>query len=117
MENNGHAKVALPSSGQADVDRDIFALVASELDVDELGLLGADLEKRNALGAQIYGRPMVAHDGRVFEVEAYEELLDAIPYTRAAALNAAGTPKQHAYMTLYYRLVALAGELKRLLDS
>lgn len=46
-----------------------------------------DMRERNDIGTQRYGGPLLAHDGRNSMVDAYQELLDALVYTRKALME------------------------------
>lgn len=49
-----------------------------------------DLDARNALGRQQYGRTMGPHDGRNSLRDAYEEALDLAMYLKKAIIEAGG---------------------------
>ena len=60
--------------------RDIFELVK------------ADLDARNALGHVQHGGPLTADAKRDFEIELYQELLDAVIYLRGKMEQSQGLP-------------------------
>lgn len=45
-------------------------------------LVIADMEERNRIGAEKYGGPLRCFDGRINDIDAYQELLDYIVYAR-----------------------------------
>lgn len=49
---------------------------------DILKLVIADMESRRAYGIEKYGQPLTTNNGRKPLVDLYQELLDAVQYTR-----------------------------------
>ena len=96
-------------TGQANINRDIFDLIKKDLSVDLLILLGSDLDARNRLGWEIYGKALTAFDGRNFLGEAYAESLDKLPYLRAAMVE---QPEMEWIRMLYVREIHSAAILK-----
>ena len=47
-----------------------------------------DLDARNDLGHQLYGKTMQPHDGRNSLLDAYEEALDLVVYLKKALMEA-----------------------------
>lgn len=53
-------------------------------------LVMADMYQRDALGRAKYGTPLQPHNGRDALVDLYQELLDAVVYTRQAIFERDG---------------------------
>lgn len=53
-----------------------------------------DLDARNQLGHESYGRTMEPHDGRDSLREAYEEALDLVMYLKKALVERDGRPQR-----------------------
>lgn len=49
---------------------------------DIFDLVIADFRERNELGLRTYGATLRAHDGRINDIDLYQELLDAVVYMR-----------------------------------
>lgn len=56
-------------------------------------LVIADLEARSRIGAEKYGEPLTAHNGRDPLVDAYQEALDLVQYLRQAIEERGGMPQ------------------------
>lgn len=54
-----------------------------------IDLVLEDIRERDAVGRKRYGTPLTTHNGRDPVVDAYQELLDAVVYTRQAMLEGA----------------------------
>lgn len=105
----GTEKAGGNGTGQANIDRDIFELMKSEMGVQTLILLGGELDQRNLVGHRIHNKPLTAFDGRKFLREALEEFLDAAVYLRVAMVEE-GNPR--GLESLYARTLQLAAILK-----
>lgn len=82
------------------------------IDVDNLRLLYADLEKRSNMGAKKYGTPLRLDNGRDPLVDLYQEVQDAIMYSRQGHLQ--GDKSAGSYFELLVQIGStIAGELQR----
>lgn len=72
-----------------------------------------DMVARDAVGRERYGTPLTTHNGRDHVVDAYQELLDAAVYTKAAMLEG----ERHHLEPLYWRLLEDLVSVRRLINE
>jgi hypothetical protein len=67
---------------------------------DVVALVLVDMRERDQLGRERYGMPLTTYNGRDHVVDAYQEMLDAAVYMKAAMIEDDGVPQ-----TMYMRLL------------
>ena len=107
----------LPTASDSPYIHDLVAAEIQGLDDPIMLAIAADLEARKTLGIKRYGQPLQAFNGRNPILDAYEEALDLLVYTRQALYEAESTERYSPIHDAYKHALVLVQILKEALSA
>jgi len=122
MQNCNQYESAPIKNGQPAIWQEVIRNLEGRIDVPTSLL--HDMAERDKFGTQKYGTPLQPFNGRDPIIDAYQEALDLVVYTKQAVLESARdpkhwriSPKNPQLEMIYLSAVQCAINLRQVLDS